>query len=593
MPFRHHLLPAAMLPLLLLGLQPAARPAAAQDVAQDAARPAPEAATGWISKPLVEAQDFMVVAAHPLAAQAGYEVLKEGGSAADAVIAVQLVLNLVEPQSSGIGGGAFMLHWDAGEEVLAAYDGRETAPAEAGPDLFLTPEGEPMAFDEAVIGGRSVGTPGTLRLMELVHRLHGRLPWERLLQPAIELAEAGFEVTPRLAALVREEEETLRRFPATSAYFLPGGQPVEAGARLRNPEFAALLRSVAERGADAFYRGDVAREIVETVRGTAGNPGLLSEQDLAGYRVAVRRPVCGEYRAHTVCGMGPPSSGALTTLQILGILEHFHLASLDPLSVEATHLFAEASRLAYADRALYMADADFVPVPVDGLIDPGYLMLRAQLIDRNSVIENPQPGNPPWREGRAYAPDLSMEIPSTSHVSIVDGDGNVVSMTTTIEAGFGSRLMVRGFLLNNELTDFSFVPETDGRPVANRVEPGKRPRSSMAPAVVFDPAGEPFMATGSPGGARIIGYVTRSILGVVDWDLNAAEAVALPHAVSLGGAVDLEAGTPAAALAPALEALGHRVNVRDLNSGLHAIVIRDGVLAGGADPRREGIALGD
>lgn len=583
MPFRH-LLSVLMLPLLLL---------APPSAAQDAARPAPEAATGWTSKPLVEARDFMVAAAHPLAVEAGRDVLREGGSAVDAAVAVQLVLNLVEPQSSGIGGGAFMLYRDAREGVLTAYDGRETAPAEAGPDLFLTPEGAPMAFGDAVIGGRSVGTPGTLRLMELAHRLHGRLPWERLFQPAIELAEAGFEVSPRLAALVREEEQSLRRFPATSAYFLPEGRPVEAGAVLRNPDFAAVLRGVAERGADAFYRGDVARDIVATVRGAEGNPGLLSEADLAGYRVAVRAPVCGEYRAHAVCGMGPPSSGGLTLLQILGILEHFPLSSLDPLSVEATHLFAEASRLAYADRALYIADADFIPVPVDGLLDPGYLTLRAQLIDRGSVIGNPRAGNPPWREGRAYAPDASLELPSTSHVSIVDGDGNVVSMTTTIEAGFGSRLMVRGFLLNNELTDFSFVPEADGRPVANRVEPGKRPRSSMAPTIVFDAAGSPLLVTGSPGGARIIGYVARSVLGVVDWGMDAAQAVALPHAVSLGGGVDLEAGTPAADLAPALEALGHRVGVRDLNSGLHAIMLRDGALTGGADPRREGVALGE
>ncbi|HSK40084.1 MAG TPA: gamma-glutamyltransferase [Arenibaculum sp.] len=563
-------------------------------LAQEMARPAPEAATGFTPKASVEAGDFMVVAANPLAAEAGYRVLREGGGAVDAAIAVQLVLNLVEPQSSGIGGGAFLLHWDALDETLTAYDGRETAPAEAGPDLFLDPDGQPMEFSDAVIGGRSVGTPGTLRLLELVHRLHGRLPWERLFQPAIDRAEQGFEVSPRLAALIRSEADSLRRYPGTRGYFFgPDGEPLAAGARLRNPDFAATLRAVAERGADAFYGGDIARDIVRTVRQAEGNPGKLSQADLAGYRVAVRQPVCGGYRAYVVCGMGPPSSGGLTVLQILGMLEHFDMASLDPLSVDATHLFAEASRLAYADRALYMADADFVPMPVAGLLDPSYLMLRAQLIDRDAAIAEPEAGNPPWRDARAYAPDRSIEIPSTSHVSIVDGRGDIVSMTTTIEAGFGSRLMVRGFLLNNELTDFSFAAEQDGRPVANRVEPGKRPRSSMAPTFVFDRAGAPFLVTGSPGGARIIGYVARNVIGVVDWGLDPADAVALPHAVSLGGGVDLEEGTPIAGIEAPLEALGHTVDVRELNSGLHAIKLHHGKLIGGADPRREGMALGE
>jgi gamma-glutamyltranspeptidase / glutathione hydrolase len=561
--------------------------------AQEALRPAPEAATGFAEKQSVTADSFMVTAAHPLAVEAGYEVLKEGGSAADAAIAVQLVLNLVEPQSSGIGGGAFLLYWDSAQRRLTAYDGRETAPREAGADLFLKADGTEMEFDEAVVGGRSVGTPGTLRLLETAHLLHGRLPWGRLLQPAIETAENGFEVSPRLAALVRETAPTLGRHPATRAYFLPDGEPLAAGSMLRNPDFAETLRIVAERGADAFYRGDIARDIVAAVRGAEWNPGLLSEEDLAGYRIAVRQPVCGGYRVHLVCGMGPPSSGGLTVLQILGMLEHFDIPSLDPLSADAAHLFGEASRLAFADRALYMADSDFVPMPADGLTDPAYLTVRAQLIDRGRAIAEPRAGNPPWRDRRAYAPDRSMEIPSTSHVSIVDADGNIVSMTTTIEAGFGSRLMVRGFLLNNELTDFSFVAEQDGRPVANRVEAGKRPRSSMAPTVVFDEAGAPVLVTGSPGGARIIGYVARSIVAVLDWGMDPAEAAALPHIGSLGRALELEAGTPAASLRQALEARGHTVSVREMNSGLHMIRIDGDRLAGGADPRREGIVRGD
>jgi gamma-glutamyltranspeptidase/glutathione hydrolase len=561
-------------------------------LAQDAARPAPERATGFDAKAATEAAEFMVAAANPLAVQAGYDVLKEGGSAVDAAIAVQLMLNLVEPQSSGIGGGAFMLHHDAKTGRLIAYDGRETAPAEATPDLFLGPDGKPMPFNDAVLGGRSVGTPGTVRLLETAHKAHGRLPWDRLFRPAIERAEQGFEVSPRLAALVASEAQSLGRYEATRAYFLPEGRPLAAGTTLRNPAFAETLKAIAQGGAEAFYGGDVARDIVRTVREAPGNPGRLSEADLAGYKVAEREPVCGTFRRNRVCGMGPPSSGGIAVLQILGLLEHFDLRSLAPLSAEATHLFMEASRLAYADRNLYVADDDFVPVPVGGLLDPAYLTGRAQLIDRTRAMGAAKAGNPPWREGRAWGPDASLEIPATSHVSIVDKDGSIVSMTTTIEAGFGSRLMVRGFLLNNELTDFSLAPVADGRPVANRVEPGKRPRSSMAPTIVFGPEGTPRLVVGSPGGARIIGYVARAVLGVVDWKLDAAKAVALPHALTLGGAAELEEGTEAAALKPLLEAMGHTVSVREQNSGLHAIELREGRLVGGADPRREGVALG-
>jgi gamma-glutamyltranspeptidase/glutathione hydrolase len=578
---------AAALAAVWLAAAPAAR-------AQEASRPAPERATGFAPKAAVEATRSMVVAAHPLAARAGREVLDEGGSAVDAAIAVQLVLNLVEPQSSGIGGGAFLLHHDAKTGRLVAYDGRETAPAEATPDLFLGPDGKPLPFDAAVVGGRSVGTPGAVRLLETVHKAHGRLPWERLFRPAIELAERGFEVSPRLAAMIAAEAESLRRFEGTRSYFFgPDGRPLEAGATLRNPAFAETLRAIAQRGAEAFYAGEIARDVVRAVREAPGNPGLLSEADLAGYAVKEREPVCGTYRRHRVCGMPPPSSGGIAVLQILGLLEHFDLAALAPLSPETAHLFVEAGKLAYADRNLYVADDDFAPVPVAGLLDPAYQTVRAQLIDRSRAMPEARAGNPPWREGRAWGPDASLEIPSTSHVSIADKDGNLVSMTTTIEAGFGSRLMVRGFLLNNELTDFSFAPTNAGRPVANRVEPGKRPRSSMAPTVVFGPEGTPRLVVGSPGGARIIGYVARSIVGVVDWRLDAAKAVALPHVLTLGRAAELEEGTEAAALAPALEAMGHAVSVRELNSGLHAIEFRDGRLVGGADPRREGVALGD
>lgn len=558
--------------------------------AQDAQRPQPEAATGFETREAVTSRTDMVVAAHPLAAEAGAEILAEGGSAIDAMIATQLVLGLVEPQSSGIGGGAFLIHHDAKSGNMVAYDGRETAPAGADADLFIGEDGEPLSFMDAVVGGRSVGTPGTVRLLELSHRLHGRLPWERLFEPAIRLAEDGFEVGDRLASLVAGDRENMRQ-DAIRDYFLPGGEPIAAGSTLRNPDYAATLRAIAQNGASAFYSGEIAQDIVDAVQGFEANPGRLETEDLTNYRVAVREPVCAPFQVYEVCGMGPPSSGALTLGQMLSLLDHFDLGSLDPLSPEATHLFVEASRLAYADRALYMADEDFVRVPTRGLLDPAYLTARAQSISRSGAAEAVSAGNPPWREAELRAPDRSLELPSTSHVSIVDRDGNAVSLTTTIEAGFGSRLMVRGFLLNNELTDFSFVAEEEGRAVANRVEPGKRPRSSMAPTIVLDRGGEPVLVVGSPGGARIIPYVARTILGTLLWDLDPQEAVSLPHVTTLGGPVDLEEGRAPAELNAALTALGHQVRRMELTSGTHAILIRDGELVAGVDPRREGAAV--
>lgn len=537
----------------------------------------------------------MVAAANPLAVEAGYDVLRRGGSAIDAMVAVQLVLNLVEPQSSGIGGGAFLLYYDAASDRLTAFDGRETAPMDATPDLFLGPDGEPMGFRDAVVGGRSVGTPGTLKLMESVHGLYGGLAWSDLFQPAIDLADNGFEVSPRLAGLLQEESaERLRTFQPTRDYFFPGGTPLAAGDTLRNPDFAETLRQLAAEGSAPFYAGEIARDIVDTVTGAEGNPGLLALGDLAAYRVIPRDPVCVDYRAYDVCGMGPPSSGALTIGQILGLLEHFDMASLGPESAEAWHLFSEASKLAYADRALYMADSDFVSMPTAGLLDPAYLTARAQGIDRDASMETPaSAGNPPWREARLYTPDVSPEMPGTSHISIIDADGNAVSMTTTIESGFGSHLMVRGFLLNNELTDFSFRAESDGRAVANRVEPGKRPRSSMAPTMVFDDNDDLFLVIGSPGGSRIIGYVAKTLIGVVDWDMHIQAAIDMGHVVNRNGGTDLEAGTEAVDIQAALEELGQTVTVRDLNSGLHGIQITKDGLIGGADPRREGVARGD
>ena len=563
-------------------------PAAAQD-------PQPEDGTGRNPHSLAKAERHMVAAAHPLAVAAGLEMLRAGGAAADAAVAVQLVLNLVEPQSSGIGGGGFLLHHDGASKELIAYDGRETAPAAATEKLFLRADGTPMKFFDAVVGGRSVGTPGTVALLAAVHESHGRLPWKRLFEPAITLAENGFTVTPRLAGSLQDSRgERLRTFGPAAAYFFPDGDPLKAGSTVTNKPFAETLRAIAEQGPSAFYRGAIAQDIVATVQGATGNPGVLAETDLANYRVIRRQPVCHRYRGHRVCGMGPPSSGALTVGQILGILEHFDLPRLGPKNSDSWHLIAEASKLAFADRARYMADADFVSVPVQGLLDPAYLTGRAQLISLEASLAAPAAaGNPPWRDGSLFAPDRGRGRSGTSHISIVDGDGNAVSMTTTIEGAFGSQLMVRGFLLNNELTDFSFSPTRDGRPVANGVAPGKRPRSSMAPTMVFDDKGNLELVIGSPGGSRIIGYVAKTLIAVLDWGLDIQAAIDLGHVVNRNGETDFETGTAVVLSQPGLEARGHETRRRDLNSGLHGIAVTQDGLRGGADPRREGVARGD
>ena len=549
----------------------------------------PEIATGRAEAGAVTATGFMVVAAHPLAAEAGQRVLAAGGTAADAAVAVQAMLTLVEPQSSGLGGGGFALHWDAATGELTSYDARETAPLAAGPDYWLDAEGAPLGFWEAAVGGRSVGVPGTPMLMEVLHGRHGRLPWPELLAPAIDLAEAGFAVSPRLAQSIAAARD-LDRFEPTRGYFFDAsGAPLAEGSLLRNPELARSLRLMAEQGAAPFYTGPIARDIVATVA-AADPPGILTIEDMAAYRVIERPPVCIDYRAHRVCGMGPPSSGGLTVGQILGLLEGFELAALGP-GPEATHLMLEAARLAFADRALYMADSDFVEMP-EGLLNRAYLTERAALIDLGAAMAEALPGTPPWDEARPRAPDPAPGRPGTTHFVIVDAEGNMVSATTTIEAGFGSRLMTGGFLLNNELTDFARAPEADGRPVANRVEGGKRPRSSMAPTVVLRD-GRPVILTGSPGGAAIIGYTAQSIVALLDWGLDPQAAVALPHAVTFGGPVILEDTPGAEERARALEALGHEVILRDLTSGLHIIAVTEAGLTGGADPRREGVALGD
>lgn len=540
----------------------------------------------------VAAERMMIATADPRASAAGLAVLERGGSAVDAAVAAQAVLGLVEPQSSGLGGGAFLLHHEAASGRLTTLDGRETAPAAAGPNLFLGPDGKPLGFWAAVVGGRSVGVPGTPRLLEEAHRRHGRLPWGELLAPAIRLAEEGFAVSPRLAqAIAQAVPRGLDRQPAARAYFLdPDGRPWPPGTVLRNPAYAATLRALAESGARAFYEGPIAADIVAAVRDGLGNPGAMTLADLADYRVVERPPVCVPYRGLEVCGMGPPSSGGVAVAQILKLVEPFELAARGP-SLGSLHLLLEAQRLAFADRDRWLADPDLVPVPVEGLLDPGYLDARRRLIDPERSLGRAEPGDPPRRQGALPGDPPAQIEHGTSHLVVVDAAGNAVSMTTTIEAGMGSRLLVRGFLLNNELTDFAFRPEEAGRPVANRVEGGKRPRSSMAPTIVRA-GGRPVLGLGSPGGSRIIGFVAKTLIAALDWGLDPQAAIELPHALNRNGPSELEVGSFWTAFKEPLERRGHEVHLETLDSGLQAIAIAPGRLLGGTDPRREGTALG-
>lgn len=562
---------------------------------------APEGATGFTEKNAVVSKRFMAAAAHPLATGAGYRILKAGGSAVDAAIAMQMVLTLVEPQSSGIGGGAFLLHSDG--STVKAFDGRETAPASANERLFQDAGGKPLRFHDAVVGGRSVGVPGVLRALELAHREYGRLPWDSLFAPAIELADGGFSVSPRLAALLRSEQH-LKKDAAAAAYFYDrAGQPWPAGHLLKNRDLAQVFAIIARGGADAFYRGQIARDIEVRVRAHPAGPGGLSAADLAGYEARVREPVCTDYRHWTICGMPPPSSGGIAIAQMLGMLETKDLRQTPPVRgvphPQAVHLFSEAGRLAYADRSRYVADTDFVSLPGGGigpLIDKRYLASRGALIGERSM-GTARPGEPLGRK-LAWGTDASPERPSTSHISVVDAYGNGLSMTTTIEDAFGSRQMVRGFLLNNQLTDFSFVAADADGPVANRVEPGKRPRSSMAPTLVFEKGSRQLvMSIGSPGGSAIINYVGKALIGTLDWELDMQQAISLPNFGSRNGPTELERGRVPASLADTLKSRGHDIRFMDHTSGLQGIMrVRiDGEVLwlGGADPRREGTVMGE
>jgi len=554
----------------------------------------------WLVLALTPRPPHMVSAAHPLASAAGLDMLERGGSAVDAAIAVQLVLTLVEPQSSGIGGGAFLVYWDDETRTIETWDGRETAPAAVTPRHFLTADGSRMGFMEAVVGGHAVGVPGVMAMLAAAHAEHGKLAWATLFEPAIALAEGGFAVTPRLHKLINWSP-ALPRLPATRAYFFTAAtsasssdapEPLPVGAVLRNPAYADTLRTLAAQGPDAFYTGKIADTILRTVNAAPVNPGAMTAADLAGYEARKRAAICHPYRRYTVCGAPPPTSGGTTVLQILGLLEAFDMAALEPLSADAVHLISEASRLAYADRNLYLADPDFVDVPVEGLLDPAYLRQRSRLIDPHATTaQEPWPAGTPAGFEASWAPQAPKPAHATSHFSVRDGWGNAVSMTTSIEAPFGSHLMAGGFLLNNQLTDFSFEPVRDGKPVANRAQAGKRPRSSMAPIIVLDENGDFYAAIGSPGGSRIIAFVAQSLIGLLDWDMTMQQAITMPRHVHRNTVLELEEGTALAALANELRARGHTVEVKEITSGLHGIRVVGGRLEGGADPRREGVVV--
>ena len=565
----------------------------------------PEVGSGFEEKPGWAADSFAVAAANPLATDAGYQVLKAGGNAIDAAVAVQMVLTLVEPQSSGIGGGAFLMHFDGAD--VQAYDGRETAPAAVTGELFME-DGEPLPFMEAVASGLSVGVPGTLRMLEQAHAEHGQLAWQELFTPAITLAEEGFAVSQRLHTSLANDEYLRENDLAQAFYYSADGEPLEVGTTLKNPALAAILRRIAEEGSTAFYEGEVAEDLVEQVQTHPVRPGKISLDDISGYQSLEREPLCTPWQQWEVCGFPPPSSGHLTIMQILGMLDQQPLLEA-PLENGVTssgwlHQFLEASRLAFADRGRYIADPDFVEAPGGDwslMLAPDYLGKRSELIGEESMGENAEPGNP-GELAVSFASQPEQPEYGTSHISIVDADGNAIAMTTTIEQAFGSRILADGgtdlpggYLLNNELTDFSFTPEVDGQPVANRVEPGKRPRSSMSPTLVFDQETGALVASlGSPGGAAIIHYTARTLAAMRDWGLNAQEALSLPHAITLGGDVYLEEGRFPEEIIESLRERGHNVSERELTSGLQAIRrLEDGTLFGGADPRREGVVMGE
>ena len=537
----------------------------------------------------VVGNDWMIVTANPYATDIGAAILRGGGTAADAMVAAQAVLGLVEPQSSGMGGGGFLVWYDSKSGELTTLDGRETAPLLANDRLFQNHNGEPIKFWDAVIGGRSVGVPGMPALLELAHSKWGKVQWADLFKQATALAEHGFIVSDRLSGLLEHEHTRMSSSTKAKSYFFPKGQPLAQGELLINRDYAALMRQLADNGSDIFYFGPIADAIVYKVRENTRNPGLLNHEDLANYAVKERPALCTKFRNYEVCGMGPPSSGAIGVGQILGMINKFPKGKIrDP---QTLRLIGDATRLAFADRGRYVADGDFVSVPTKELVEEQYLSKRASLLNRRNAIPVVTAGEPIASLTHRWAPDLSIEKPSTTHVSIIDAYGNALSLTSSIENAFGSRLMTNGFLLNNQLTDFSFRSSANGTPIANRVEGGKRPRSSMAPTIVLED-GKIVLLIGSPGGSRIIPYVSNTIVAILDWGLDVQEAVSQPNAVNRFGIYEIEEGTSLTGLKKWLQELGYEIKERPLNSGLNVILKKDGKLYGGSDPRREGIAIG-
>ena len=552
----------------------------------DEQKPQPEISTGLQKQSVAQGKEFMAVTANPHATKAAYDILERGGSAVDAAIAAQLVLGLVEPQSSGLGGGAFALVYNAKDKRLRSYDGRETAPNLAGSFLFFK-NGEPLSFKKAVVGGRAVGVPGVPMLLSDLHERYGKLTWMELFDDAIKLADEGFKVSPRLAKMIAEDAQDLQKDPVTSAYFLPDGAPIKQGERLKNPNYLATLKDYSFYNARHFYRGSIARSIVYKVQNFADNPGLLAINDFHNYTVKERPPVCGPYRAYIVCSMGEPSSAGLTLLQMLGMLEHFDISKQN---AKSWHIVTQASALAFADRAIYMADNDYVNTPNISLINPDYLKSRAALINVDAPLNEISAGTPPDWNGDLFDKGETLSQPGTTHISIIDKDDNIVSMTSSIEGAFGAHLMTDGFLLNNQLTDFSFDPFNDEKTfVANMVEPGKRPRSSMAPTIVFDASGDPILALGSAGGSRIINHVLQRIISVIDWEMPIEQAIAASHILARDDVIEIENVENK----HKFEAISDKVAIKDINSGLTAIHIKDKIITGTADPRREGEALGE
>jgi len=533
----------------------------------------------------------IVSTANPLASEAGREILCEGGSAADAAMAAMVALTVVEPQSSGIGGGGFLLYNDGKTGRVATIDGRETAPASATPNRFVNPDGSPMAFMQAVPGGLSVGVPGNIALMASAHRKWGRLPWAKLFDPAIRLAEQGYTVTPILAGRLAMMEKIWADFPDARAIYWQDGRPKQVGEKVVNPALAETLRQIAAEGPTAFYKGDVGKAISAAVAVAPRNSSALTAEDLAAYRAKDRPPVCGTYRVYRICGMGPPSSGATTVLSILGTLERFDMKKLGKDNPVAWHLIGEAMILAYADREKYLGDSDFVEVPLKGLLDRRYLRERSALISPDHARDNYPAGKPAGATMLAVTP--APDEHGTTHFVVRDGDGNIVSMTSTVEGPFGSQLIAGGMFLNNELTDFNFVPEKDGKPAANRVQAGKRPLSSMSPTIVYDARGQVVLALGSAGGKRIIMHVLKTLVGVLDWGLEAKDAIALPNIYFRDKALLVEKDSALEAMAPALTKLGHVVTPADLDSKVNAVQLTKSGWRGAADPRSEGVALAE